>query len=251
MHCSNCSSLVSKNDRFCGECGNQLQTNSQPSESPSNNNEKVAVFKQNVTQYSSNIFAEGKTFFQSIFTKLDSEIESTRTFSYKFIATLLGIGLILLLIFSSILIPTEISYLGISKGSTVAKLFFFAIIGLIVLFAITVGINKILNIKTTIHKTLSDFISFNTYATLLFFIGAIFLLIQVPSFAIFLIIVSLLLFIISPIYLFTKYSSSSNIRIPVVYGILIYFIIIAIIMRIIVESSISSTINLFQSYLGV
>lgn len=251
MHCSNCSSLVSKNDRFCGECGNQLQTNSQSSESPSNNNEKVEGFKQNVTQYSSNILAEGKTFFQSIFTKLDSEIESTRTFSYKFIATLLGIGLILLLIFSSILIPTEISYLGISKGSTVAKLFFFAIIGLIVLFAITVGINKILNIKTTIHKTLSDFISFNTYATLLFFIGAIFLLIQVPSFAIFLIIVSLLLFIISPIYLFTKYSSSNNLRIPVVYGILIYFIIIAIIMRIIVESSISSTINLFQSYLGV
>ncbi|SUM31026.1 Uncharacterised protein [Staphylococcus gallinarum] len=141
-------------------------------------------------------FAEGKRFFQSVFTKLDSEIESTRTFSYKFIATLLGIGLILLLIFTSILIPTEISYLGISKGSIVAKIFFFVIIALVVLFAITVGINKILNIKTTIHKTLSDFIAFNTYATLLFFIGAIFLLIQVPSFAIFLIIVSLLLFII-------------------------------------------------------
>ena len=251
MNCSNCGSLVSKNDRFCGECGNQLQTNSQSSESSSNNNEKVEVFKQNVTQYSSNIFAEGKTFFQSIFTKLDSAIESTRTFSYKFIATLLGIGLILLLIFSSVLIPAEISYFGISKASIVAKLFFFAIIGLIVLFAITVGINKILNIKTTIHKTLSDFIAFNTYATLLFFIGAIFLLIQVPSFAIFLIIVSLLLFIISPIYLFTKYSSSSNLRIPVVYGILIYFIIISIIIRIIVESSISSTIDLFKSYLGV
>ena len=156
-----------------------------------------------------------------------------------------------MLIFTSILIPTEISYLGISKGSIVAKIFFFVIIALVVLFAITVGINKILNIKTTIHKTLSDFIAFNTYATLLFFIGAIFLLIQVPSFAIFLIIVSLLLFIISPIYLFAKYSSSSNLRIPVVYGILIYFIIIAIIIRIIVESSISSTIDLFQSYLGV
>ena len=51
-----------------------------------NNNERVEIFKQNVTQYSSNIFAEGKRFFQSVFTKLDSEIESTRTFSYKFIA---------------------------------------------------------------------------------------------------------------------------------------------------------------------
>ncbi|SUM31027.1 Uncharacterised protein [Staphylococcus gallinarum] len=56
MHCSNCGSLVSKNDRFCGECGNQLQTNSQSPESSNNNNERVEIFKQNVTQYSSNIF---------------------------------------------------------------------------------------------------------------------------------------------------------------------------------------------------
>ncbi|SUN02212.1 Uncharacterised protein [Staphylococcus microti] len=41
MHCSNCGSLISKNDRFCGKCGKQLQANFQSSESPSNNNGKV------------------------------------------------------------------------------------------------------------------------------------------------------------------------------------------------------------------
>ncbi|WP_182580026.1 hypothetical protein [Staphylococcus gallinarum] len=50
MHCSNCDSLVGKNDRFCGECGVQLHTDSQPSDSPSNNNEKVEVFKKNISQ---------------------------------------------------------------------------------------------------------------------------------------------------------------------------------------------------------
>lgn len=140
--------------------------------------------------------------------------------------------------------------MGITKSSIIFKILIYSLIALLILFGITIGIMKILNIKEDVHKILSDFIAFNTYAVIFILLGLLFILIKVASFAAFLIVIGILLFVVSPIYLISKYSNYNKLRIPTIYGIIVYFIILAIITRIIVESSISGSLNLIQTLVG-
>ncbi|MFU1790606.1 hypothetical protein ACM3BL_04820 [Mammaliicoccus sciuri] len=106
-----------------------------------------------------------------------------------------------------------------------------------------------MNTNINVHKVLSDFVSFNLFSTGFFFVGLLFALIKVPSFAMILILLSILLFVVSPIYLMTKYSNQFNFRFQVVYGILIYFVVASIILRILVEKSISDSLDIVNSLL--
>ncbi len=252
MNCPKCGSAVTQDDRFCGECGEKLtQTDGNTTiAAPNNNNEKVEKLKSSLNSYKKDTLNESKGFFKNIFTRLDQEVMSQHTYSYKFIASLVGAGLLLLLIFLLILVPADLGMWEPSKSSIVFRILITSVVSLAVLFGITLGIIKILNVNLSVHKVLSDFIAFNLFSTVFFFLGMLFMAIKVPSFAAILIILSLLLFVISPIYLMTKYSNHNNMRMAVIYGILIYFVIIAIILRILVERSMSSSLEILDSLLN-
>ncbi|OOV77429.1 zinc ribbon domain-containing protein [Mammaliicoccus fleurettii] len=251
MNCPKCGSPVTQDDRFCGECGEKLvqSDGSVTTAAPNNSSEKVEKFKSSLNTYKNDTLNESKGFFKNIFTRIDEEVTSQHAYSYKFIASLVGAGVLLLLIFLLIIVPADLGIWGPSKSSIIFSILIPTVVCLAVLFGITFGIIKILNIDSSVHKVLSDFVSFNLFSTVVFFIGLLFMTIKVPTFATILIFLSILLFAISPIYLMTKYSNQNNLRMPVVYGILIYFIITAIIIRILVERSISSSLEMIDSIL--
>lgn len=250
MNCPKCGSPVMQDDRFCGECGEKLiRSNGNTTAVESTNHEKVEKFKSSLNTYKNETLNESKGFFKNIFTNLDQEVSSAHTYSYKFIASLLGAGILLLLIFLLIIVPADISFFGPSKSSIVFSVLFSIIFSLALLFGITLGIVKLMNTNISVHKVLSDFVSFNLFSTGFFFVGLLFALIKVPSFAAILILLSILLFVVSPIYLMTKYSNQFNFRFQVVYGILIYFVVASIILRILVEKSISDSLDIVNSLL--
>ncbi|MDG0825890.1 MULTISPECIES: zinc ribbon domain-containing protein [Staphylococcus] len=254
MNCPNCGATAQNEDLFCGECGTKLQNDftepTNKNSSQNDNDDKIQNFKKSMNDYTSDTLSESKRFFGNVFTGLDNEIASKYVYSYKLLMSLVGGGLIILLLFSLFLVPGEVAYLGITKSSIIFKILIYSLIALLILFGITIGIMKILNIKEDVHKILSDFIAFNTYAVIFILLGLLFILIKVASFAAFLIVIGILLFVVSPIYLISKYSNYNKLRIPTIYGIIVYFIILAIITRIIVESSISGSLNLIQTLVG-
>ncbi|WP_323703474.1 zinc ribbon domain-containing protein [Mammaliicoccus sp. Dog046] len=244
MNCPKCHAPITQDDRFCGECGEKLEQaeHSNNTESSGSQNEKVEKFKSSLNTYKNDTLNEGQGFFKNIFTRLDQEVSSYHAYSYKFIASLVGAGLLLLLIFSLIAVPKELEFFGVSKVSVVFKIIIFTILALGILFGVTFGVIKILMQNVRVQKVLSDFVSFNLFGTLSFFVGVLFALMSVPSFAIIFIAFSLLLFVISPIYLMTKYSNQYQLRMPVIYGIIIYFVVLGIIVRILVESTFTSNL---------
>lgn len=254
MNCPNCGATAQNEDLFCGECGTKLQNDfTEPTNENSSknaNDEKLQNFKKSMNDYTSDTLSESERFFRNVFTGLDKDIVSKYVYSYKLLMSLVGAGLIILLLFSLFLVPGEVAYLGITKSSIIFKILIYSLIALLILFGITMGIMKILNINEDVHRILSDFIAFNTYAVIFVFLGLLFMLIKVPSFAAFLIIIGVLLFVVSPIYLMSKYSDFNKLRMPTIYGIIIYFIILAIIIRIIVEISISGSLNFIQILVG-
>lgn len=249
MNCPKCHAPITQNDRFCGECGEKLEQaeHRNNTESSGSQSEKVEKFKSSFNTYKKDTLNEGQGFFKNIFTRLDQEVSSHHAYSYKFIASLVGAGLLLLLIFSMISVPKEIEYFGVSKASIVFKMFIFAILALGILFGVTFGVVKILMQNIRVHKVLSDFVSFNLFSTICFFVGVLFALMNVLSFAMIFIVFSLLLFVISPIYLMVKYSNQYQLRMPVIYGIIIYFVVLVIIVRILAESTFTSLIETVES----
>src|SRR5699024_11970264 len=107
---------------------------------------------------------------------------------------------------------------------------------------------KILNINSTLHKVFSDFVLVNTLSVITLLFGLLFLAIHVPSFAVFLIIIAILFTLIAPIYLIMKYSHNQLIHMTVIYSIFTYIIILGIILRIIVDSTVSITLFYLSSF---
>ncbi|MGJ5710024.1 zinc ribbon domain-containing protein, partial [Staphylococcus equorum] len=54
--------------------------------------------------------------------------------------------------------------------------------------------------------------------------------------------------LVSPIYLTTKHSHKHPLRMPVVYAILIYILILGVILRIFIEGTVSNSLSVLDSY---
>jgi len=266
MHCPNCGSPIETSDLFCGECGTKLtqQSNNTKvnSTATSQQTQHHSISKQETTQPSAQsnnknetfsthtnvILNESKNFFSTAFSHPDKELASQHYFSYKTLFSVIIAGFILSMILLAIIIPAEIAYIMSSKASVVFNITFFLIIAITVLFGITFALIKILNIKISLHKALSDFVLINTLSVVILLLGLLFSAIHVPSFAVLLIIISILFTFIAPIYLITKYSHNQSIRMPVIYSMLIYIVILGVILRILVEGTISNTLNDLSSF---
>lgn len=224
------------------------QNNSQPtqnhhtnSQSSQNQQPQGPDFKQ----HSTDIFNEMKDFFRTAFTRPDQIISSSKSFSAKTLVTLLVAGFIVTAVFLAIMMPEGFleTFLQTEKSSAIGSFIFALFIGLIILFFVTYLLLRMINVNIPLQKFLSDFVLINTIPVVLFLIGCLLVRMHAFTVAITILILSLLMLMVTPVYLMTKNSHQYQLRMPVIYAILIYFLIVAFILRIFVESFITDSIG--------
>ncbi|MDN6611778.1 MAG: zinc ribbon domain-containing protein [Staphylococcus equorum] len=269
MHCPNCGESVTKKDLFCGECGTKLTlqdqsstdnptTNQHTSKSDASQNhepshtshqpKQPSQSNKNITKHSDDIFNEAKLFFSSSFSRTDEAVISKHQFTFKTLFSLIIAGFIITLILLSLVIPAEVAFFATSKANIVFNITFYILIAISIIFAITLLLIKLLNIKISVHKALSDFVLINTFSVIAFLLGLLFLAINVPSFGSMLVLISMLFTLVSPIYLTTKHSHMHQLRMPVIYAILIYILILGVLLRILIEGTVSNSLSALDSY---
>ncbi|MCY1568119.1 zinc ribbon domain-containing protein [Staphylococcus pettenkoferi] len=196
-------------------------------------------------QHSTDIFNEMKDFFRTAFTRPDQIISSSKSFSAKTLVTLLVAGFIVTAVFLAIMIPEGFleTFLQTEKSSAIGSFIFALFIGLIILFFVTYLLLRMINVNIPLQKFLSDFVLINTIPVVLFLIGCLLVRMHAFTVAITILILSLLMLMVTPVYLMTKNSHQYQLRMPVIYAILIYFLIVAFILRIFVESFITDSIG--------
>ncbi|MGX5791535.1 zinc-ribbon domain-containing protein [Staphylococcus equorum] len=269
MHCPNCGEPVTKTDLFCGECGAKLTfqdqsstdnptTNQHTSQSDVSKNQESSQTSyqpkqprqsnKNNTKHSDDIFNEAKLFFSNSFSRIDDEVISKHQFTFKTLFSLIIAGFIVTLILLSLVIPAEVAFFATSKANIVFNITFYILIAISIIFGISLLLIKLLNIKISVHKALSDFVLVNTFSVIAFLLGLLLLAINVPSFGSMLVLISMLFTLVSPIYLTTKHSHKHQLRMPVVYAILIYILILGVILRIFIEGTVSNSLSALDSY---
>ena len=124
------------------------------------------------------------------------------------------------------IIPVEISYIGTSKSSVIISI----IVGIILFLAIIIGATYamtrlVVRQPITFKKVLSDFVLINSVSVAILVLSIILMLANAYRFGASVTLLSLLLFIISGIYMMAKYSKNNDTRISSFYGVIIYIII--------------------------
>lgn len=270
MKCPKCGAPVEQDDRFCGECGIDLtkvsavsSQNSTESESsqalhnhnenePTHSNQQPSFDKEKFNQHANEIKHEGTSFFSQLFKSHDNVIAGTKSFSLKFIGILSAVFLILTLIVLAIFVPSEVNYIGygVTKSGIVTKSFFGILLFLIISYGLLAGVTRLV-VKDNISfaKILSDFVFINTFSFIFFILGLLLLRGEIYSIGSFLLLLGIVSFYASAVYLITKYSSYHTLRIPVFFGIIIYIVVQFIVLSIYGEMLRNTFVDIFGSML--
>ncbi len=226
----------------------EQHTNYNHTGQPATSNQQPTFNSEKFNQHANDIKHEGSTFFSKLFKTHDSVVAEDKPFSLKFIGILSAVFLIITLLVIMILVPKEVSYLGVSKGDVVSN-FFFSLVLFIVLGYGILALTARLTIKDSISfvKLLSDFVFVNTFSFILFILGILLLRMEIISIGSFLTLLGIISFYSAAIYIITKYSSFHAIRIPVFFGILLYIALQLIVLMIYGEMARNSLMESFKN----
>ncbi|WP_414043928.1 zinc ribbon domain-containing protein [Macrococcus sp. EM39E] len=273
MKCKNCNNNLEAGDLFCGECGTPVGQNTEKISPRVNVTSSVdtvieepiikdstttqqttytetqpIINKEQVNQQSKKLVNEGKGFFSTAFKNHDQELNSNHNFSLVLASTLIGIGLLLIVLLLMIKIPSEIAYIGISKSSIIFKVLLSSLAFIALIIGITFTIVKfMINPVITISKVISDFVLINVFSFITIMIGLILIVIDSFSFGGGLTTLGVFILATSPIFMIGKYSNNTQTKISSFYGVIIYMIILAIVLRIFGESTIGMLQGIFTN----
>lgn len=196
-----------------------------------------------LANHAKDVAQESKGFFSGAFISPDHLINNRKVFSYKLLASLLAIGFVVFTLLMAIFIPSEINWLT-SKSALVLRLLLTAFAFIAVNILATFGMSKmIIKGRLTFQQVLSDYVLINSVSLALLLSGLLGLAIGTYSFAAFMLMLSLLLFIISGIYLIAKYSGRDQVKFSSYYAIILYLIITFIFAYVVGESLMSSILR--------
>ncbi|MCU7556146.1 zinc ribbon domain-containing protein [Macrococcus capreoli] len=262
MNCKNCNHKLEPGDLFCGECGTKVESNVEavsPRVNIVNNTDEVQqqttqndkaqqaiINKELVNQQSKELVNEGKGFFATAFKNHDLAFTNGVHFSIKLTGALIGIGLLIIALLLMIKIPSEIAMFGISKSSIIFKCILSALVFIALIIGATFTISKLMiNPALKFTKVVSDFVLINVFSFIFILVGFLLIMINTLSFGTGVLVLGIMLLAISPIYLIGKYSQLTQPKIASFYGVIIYMIILAIVLRIFGESMIGMLQGVF------
>lgn len=225
---------------------NQYQSSSNQQHTQ-NNQQQFDQFSNHAKE----VTQESKGFFKSAFVAPDEVIKSKHAFSFKLLLSLLIGGFLVVAILLAMTIPSDAADIIGGKGSIIMSM----IIGMILFLAVIVGATfaitrLVVRQSISFRKVLSDYVLINSVSVALLLISFVLLTANSYVFSTSVFVLSILLFVISGIYMIAKYSVNSDVRFSSFYGVIIYIIIIFLFISIFGESFLHQIINQFTQNIG-
>ncbi|MFF5514326.1 DUF2116 family Zn-ribbon domain-containing protein [Staphylococcus capitis] len=202
-----------------------------------NSNQSNRQQTSQFSEHAKEVTQESKGFFKSAFVSPDQMIKNDHSFSLKLIFSLIIAGLLIIALVLGAVIPTEIIYIGTSKGTIILS----SLIGIVFFLAILVGATYLITrivVRQPISfkKVLSDYVLINSVSIAIMLISIVLYILHSYRFASFVFILSIILLIVSGVYLIAKYSATHETRISSFYGVIIFIFITFIFVSIFGES---------------
>lgn len=242
MICPNCSAEVFEEDKFCGECGQDLSKmeplEGNPDPTVNNNNqdrnlkesEKINNYNASTGQGSE----RAKTYFSEVFSFYKDAVLSPgrsigRGYDISIVAGTVGL---LMLIGSIIAFIQMRSALG-DVVVPISSLFEYIFIMLIV-FGIFFGITYLLIlivIRESKHwkEIFSDFSIPAVIVFSLFVFASLLNLITLYEIGFLVSLIAFLLFITTPVYILLRYAENNNVKFDSFYALIVYYVLAAIV----------------------
>ena len=202
-----------------------------------NSNQHTRQHSSQFSEQAKEVTQESKGFFKSAFVSPDQMIKNNHTFSLKLIFSLIIAGLLIIALLLGAVIPTEIIYIGTSKGTIILS----SLVGIVFFLAILVGATYLITrivVRQPISfkKVLSDYVLINSVSVAVMMISIILYILHSYRFASIMLMLSIILLVVSGVYLIAKYSTTHDTRISSFYGVVIFIIITFIFVSIFGES---------------
>ena len=128
-------------------------------------------------------------------------------------------------------------YIGTSKGSIVISILLGIVLFLAVIIGATYGVTRlVVRQPITFKKVLSDYVLINSVTVAVLLISIILFFAHSYRFASTVFILSILLLVVSGVYLIAKYSANHDTRLSSFYGIIIFSVVVFLFISIFGES---------------
>ena len=209
----------------------------QPQYDQSYSNHQQPQQTSQFSDHAKEVTEESKGFFKSAFASPDQVLKSQQAFSFKLLFSLIIVGLLVVALLLAIVIPSSVGMFETPKSQIIFSVMLGVILFLAVIVGATYGISRLVVRKPiTFKKVLSDFVLINSVSVAVLLIALILMFANSFSFGGALFILSILLIVVSGVYMIAKYSANHHTRFSSFYGVIIYIIVFFLFVTIFGES---------------
>lgn len=189
------------------------------------------------SDHAKEVTEESKGFFKSAFASPDQVLKSQQAFSFKLLFSLIIVGLLVVALLLAIVIPSSVGMFETPKSQIIFSVILGVILFLAVIVGATYGITRlVVRQPITFKKVLSDFVLINSVSVAVLLIALILMFANSFSFGGALFMLSILLIVVSGVYMIAKYSANHHTRFSSFYGVIIYIIVFFLFVTIFGES---------------
>lgn len=198
----------------------------QPQYDQSYSNHQQPQQTSQFSDHAKEVTEESKGFFKSAFASPDQVLKSQQAFSFKLLFSLIIVGLLVVALLLAIVIPSSVGMFETPKSQIIFSVVLGIILFLAVIVGATYGITRlVVRQPITFKKVLSDFVLINSVSVAVLLIALILMFANSFSFGGALFILSILLIVVSGVYMIAKYSANHHTRFSSFYGVIIYIIV--------------------------
>ncbi|MCH4382737.1 MULTISPECIES: zinc-ribbon domain-containing protein [Staphylococcus] len=209
----------------------------QPQYDQSYSNHQQPQQTSQFSDHAKEVTEESKGFFKSAFASPDQVLKSQQAFSFKLLFSLIIVGLLVVALLLAIVIPSSVGMFETPKSQIIFSVVLGIILFLAVIVGATYGITRlVVRQPITFKKVLSDFVLINSVSVAVLLIALILMFANSFSFGGALFILSILLIVVSGVYMIAKYSANHHTRFSSFYGVIIYIIVFFLFVTIFGES---------------
>lgn len=209
----------------------------QPQYNQSYSNHQQPQQTSQFSDHAKEVTEESKGFFKSAFASPDQVLKSQQAFSFKLLFSLIIVGLLVVALLLAIVIPSSVGMFETPKSQIIFSVVLGIILFLAVIVGATYGITRlVVRQPITFKKVLSDFVLINSVSVTVLLIALILMFANSFSFGGALFILSILLIVVSGVYMIAKYSANHHTRFSSFYGVIIYIIVFFLFVTIFGES---------------
>ena len=209
----------------------------QPQYDQSYSNHQQPQQTSQFSDHAKEVTEESKGFFKSAFASPDQVLKSQQAFSFKLLFSLIIVGLLVVALLLAIVIPSSVGMFETPKSQIIFSVVLGIILFLAVIVGATYGITRlVVRQPITFKKVLSDFVLINSVSVAVLLIALILMFANSFSFGGALFMLSILLIVVSGVYMIAKYSANHHTRFSSFYGVIIYIIVFFLFVTIFGES---------------